>query len=59
MTSVRKNLFMWLSVRVHLLKEVSTYHHMTMQRESANVIKHILVLSDKANPDFISVSVKM
>ena len=32
---------------------------MTMQRESANVLKHILVLSDKANPDFVSVSVKM
>ena len=30
-----------------------------MQRESANVIKYILVLSDKANPDDVSVLVKM
>ena len=50
---------MWLSVRMHLLKDVSALHHMTMQRESANIRKHILVLSHKANPDFVSVSVKM
>ena len=30
-----------------------------MQLESVNVIKYILVLSDKANPDDVSVSVKM
>ena len=59
MTSPRKDLFMWLFVRVHLLKDVPTFHHMTMQRESDNVIKHILVLSDKANPEDVSVSVKM
>ena len=50
---------MWLSVRVHLLKDVPTFHHMTMQRESATVIKYIQVLSDKANLDDISVLVKM
>ena len=60
MTSVRKDLFMWLFVRVHLLKDVPTFHHMTIQgRESDNVIKHILVLSDKTNPDDVSVLVKM
>ena len=30
---------------------------MSMQPEIANVIKSILVISDKANPDFVSVSV--
>ena len=50
---------MWLSVSVHLPKDVPTFHHMTMQRESADVMKYILVLSDKANPDFVSVSGKM
>ena len=32
---------------------------MTMQRKGVNITKHILVLSDKANPDNISVSVKI
>ena len=30
-----------------------------MRREYTNIIKYILVLSDKANPDFVSVSVEM
>ena len=44
---------------MHVLKDVPTFLYMTMQRESANGIKYILVLSHKGNPDDVSVSVKM
>ena len=50
---------MWFSVRMHVLKDVSACHHMSMQREIADVIKYILILNDKANSDFVSVSVKI
>ena len=52
---VSKDLFMWLFVRMHLFKYVPACHHMSIQKESANVI----VLSDKTNTDDISVSDKM
>ena len=48
---MRKCLFMCLSVRVHLLKDVSACHHISIQW--ANMIKHILVLSGKAHPDSV------
>ena len=44
---------------MNLLEGVPTLHHMSIKWESANVIKHILILRENANPDDIFVSVKM